>query len=65
MANTIPNCRSYDPTYGYELAVIITDGLRRMFAEKENVFYYITTMNEATVDTAVSSQSIPRCASSA
>ena len=47
MANTIPNCRSYDPTYGYELAVIITDGLRRMFAEKENVFYYITTMNEA------------------
>lgn len=46
MANTIPNCRSYDPTYGFELAVIITDGMRRMFAEKENTFYYITTMNE-------------------
>lgn len=46
LANTIPNCRTYDPTYGYELAVIITDGLKRMFGEKENVFYYITTMNE-------------------
>ncbi|MFT7558458.1 MAG: pyruvate dehydrogenase E1 component [Flavobacteriales bacterium] len=46
MANTIPNCRSYDPTYGYEVAVIITDGLQRMFAEKENVFYYLTTMTE-------------------
>ncbi|HEY7774652.1 MAG TPA: pyruvate dehydrogenase (acetyl-transferring), homodimeric type [Marinagarivorans sp.] len=46
LANTIPNCRSYDPTYSYELAVIITDGLRRMYAEKENVFYYITTENE-------------------
>jgi pyruvate dehydrogenase E1 component len=46
MANTIPNCRTYDPTYGYELAVIITDGLKRMYDEKENVFYYITTMNE-------------------
>ncbi len=45
-ANTIPNCISYDPTYSYELAVIITDGLRRMYAEKENIFYYITTMNE-------------------
>ena len=46
MANTIPNCRSYDPTYAYELAVIIQDGLNRMFARKENCFYYITTMNE-------------------
>lgn len=46
MANTIPNCRTYDPTYGYELAVIITDGLKRMYDDKENVFYYITTMNE-------------------
>ncbi|WP_053981469.1 pyruvate dehydrogenase (acetyl-transferring), homodimeric type [Marinagarivorans algicola] len=46
MANTIPNCRTYDPTYGFELAVIITDGLRRMYGDKENVFYYITTMNE-------------------
>lgn len=46
MANTIPNCRSYDPTYSYELAVIIQDGLQRMYGDKENVFYYITTMNE-------------------
>ncbi len=45
-ASTIPNCRSYDPTYAYELAVIIQDGLRRMFGEQENVFYYITCMNE-------------------
>jgi pyruvate dehydrogenase E1 component len=46
LASTIPNCLSYDPTYAYELAVIIQDGLRRMFAECENKFYYITTMNE-------------------
>ncbi len=45
-AGTIPNCVSYDPTYGYELAVIIHDGLRRMYGEQENVFYYVTTMNE-------------------
>ncbi len=45
-ASTIPNCRSYDPTYAYELAVIIQDGLRRMMGEQENVFYYITCMNE-------------------
>ena len=42
----IPNCVSYDPTYSYELAVIVQDGLRRMFREQENVFYYITVMNE-------------------
>jgi len=46
MAGTIPNCVSYDPTFNYELAVIVQDGLRRMFADQENVFYYITTMNE-------------------
>jgi len=46
MANTIPNCISYDPTYSYELAVIIQDGIRRMYDEDESVFYYITTMNE-------------------
>jgi pyruvate dehydrogenase E1 component len=45
-ASTIPNCVSYDPTYAYELAVIIQDGMRRMFGEQENVFYYITCMNE-------------------
>ncbi len=46
LASTIPNCVAYDPTYAYEVAVIIQDGLRRMYQEKENVFYYITTMNE-------------------
>ncbi len=45
-AGTIPNCVSYDPTFGYELAVIVQDGLRRMYANQENVFYYVTTMNE-------------------
>ncbi len=43
----IPNCVSYDPTFSYELAVIIQDGLRRMYQEQENIFYYITTLNEA------------------
>ncbi len=43
----VPNCVAYDPTFAYELAVIIHDGLRRMFAEQENIFYYITTMNES------------------
>ncbi len=46
VANTIPNCISYDPTYGYELAVIIQSGLYRMYENHENIFYYITTMNE-------------------
>ena len=46
MASTIPNCVSYDPTYAHELAVIIHDGLRRMYEKQENVFYYITVMNE-------------------
>ncbi len=46
LANTIPNCRSYDPAYGHELAVIIQDGVKRMFEDQENCFYYITTMNE-------------------
>ena len=45
-AGIIPNCVSYDRTFGYELAVIIHDGLRRMYGEQENVFYYVTTMNE-------------------
>ena len=46
MAATVPNCVSYDPTYAYELAVIIQDGLRRMYVEQEDIFYYITVMNE-------------------
>ncbi|MEO0367854.1 MAG: pyruvate dehydrogenase (acetyl-transferring), homodimeric type, partial [Pseudomonadota bacterium] len=45
-AALIPNCVSYDPTYSYELAVIIQDGMRRMYQEEENIFYYITVMNE-------------------
>ncbi|MDD3530456.1 MAG: pyruvate dehydrogenase (acetyl-transferring), homodimeric type, partial [Gallionellaceae bacterium] len=45
-AGLIPNCVSYDPTFHYELAVIIQDGLRRMVAEQEDVFYYLTVMNE-------------------
>jgi pyruvate dehydrogenase E1 component len=44
--SVVPNCRAYDPTFGYEVAVIIQDGLRRMLAEQEDVFYYITLMNE-------------------
>jgi pyruvate dehydrogenase E1 component len=46
LAGTIPNCVSYDPTFAYELAVIIQSGLKRMYQQKENVFYYITVMNE-------------------
>jgi pyruvate dehydrogenase E1 component len=46
LSSTIPNCVSYDPTYAYEVAVIVQDGLRRMYAEQEDVFYYITLMNE-------------------
>src|SRR5207244_10926607 len=46
LSSVIPNCVSYDPTYGYELAVIIHDGLRRMVRQQEDVFYYITLMNE-------------------
>ena len=46
VATTVPNCRAYDPTYAYELAVIVQDGMRRMYQDQENVFYYITCMNE-------------------
>ncbi len=42
----VPNCISYDPTFAYEMAVIIRDGIRRMFHDKEDVYYYITCMNE-------------------
>jgi pyruvate dehydrogenase E1 component len=45
-ASTIPNCISYDPTFSYEVAVIVQDGLRRMYAEQQDVYYYITVMNE-------------------
>ena len=46
LASTIPNCISYDPTFAFELAVIFQEGLRRMHNEQENIFYYLTTMNE-------------------
>jgi pyruvate dehydrogenase E1 component len=46
MSGLVPNCVSYDPAFSYELAVILQDGLRRMYAEQEDVYYYITVMNE-------------------
>jgi len=46
LAQTIPNCRSYDPTFAHEVAVIMHDGLKRMVEKQENVFYYITLLNE-------------------
>jgi pyruvate dehydrogenase E1 component len=53
LSSTIPNCVSYDPTFAFELAVIIQDGLRRMYAEQEDVFFYITVMNENYVHPAM------------
>ena len=49
----MPNCVAYDPAYAYELAVIVQDGLRRMYKEQESVFYYITCMNENYVHPAM------------
>jgi pyruvate dehydrogenase E1 component len=46
ISGLVPNCISYDPAFSYELAVILQDGLRRMYAEREDVYYYITVMNE-------------------
>ncbi|MBV8248178.1 MAG: pyruvate dehydrogenase (acetyl-transferring), homodimeric type [Comamonas sp.] len=46
LANTIPNCITYDPTFAHEVAVIMQDGLRRMVQDQENIFYYITLLNE-------------------
>ncbi len=46
MSSVVPNCVSYDPTFSYELATIFKEGLRRMYEKQENIFYYITTMNE-------------------
>lgn len=47
LAGTVPNCISYDPTFAYEVVVILQDGIRRMYGEQENVFYYLTLMNES------------------
>jgi pyruvate dehydrogenase E1 component len=46
ISGMVPNCISYDPTFGYELAVILQDGMRRMYQDQEDVYYYITVMNE-------------------
>src|SRR5436305_504017 len=46
LASTIPNCVSYDPTFAYEVIVIVRDGMRRMMEEQEDVYYYVTLMNE-------------------
>ncbi len=46
LSSTIPNCVSYDPTFAYEMAVIIHHGMERMFADQEDVYYYVTAMNE-------------------
>ena len=46
LALSVPTCRAYDPAYAYELAAIIEDGIKRMYGDGEQVFYYITVMNE-------------------
>jgi len=46
LSTLIPNCISYDPTFQYEVAVVVQDGMRRMFANQEDVYYYLTVMNE-------------------
>jgi pyruvate dehydrogenase E1 component len=46
ISSSVPNCISYDPAFAYELAIIIEDGIRRMYKEQESVFYYLTVMNE-------------------
>ena len=53
MASTIPNCVAYDPCFAYEMAVIIHDGMRRMMQDQENIYYYITAMNENYVQPAM------------
>ncbi len=59
-ASTIPNCVAYDPAYAYELAVIVHDGLRRMYVEQENVYYYLTVMNENYQQPAIADESAAR-----
>jgi pyruvate dehydrogenase E1 component len=53
VATTVPNCRAYDPAYAYELTVIIHDGMKRMYVDHENIFYYISVMNENYVQPAM------------
>jgi pyruvate dehydrogenase E1 component len=59
VATTVPNCVAYDPAFAYELAVIVQHGLRRMYAEQENVFYYVTCMNENYVHPAMPADAEP------
>ncbi len=59
LSATIPNCISYDPTWSYEVAVIVQEGLRRMYAEQEDVYYYITVMNENYVHPAMPEGAAP------
>jgi pyruvate dehydrogenase E1 component len=53
VATTVPNCRAYDPAWAYELVVIIHDGMQRMYVEHENIFYYLSVMNENYVQPAM------------
>jgi len=53
LASTFPTCKSYDPAFGYEMAVIIQDGIRRMYQEREDCFYYVTHYNEFYVQPAM------------
>jgi pyruvate dehydrogenase E1 component len=53
VATTVPNCRAYDPAYAYELAVIIHDGMQKMYVENQNIFYYLSVMNENYVQPAL------------
>jgi pyruvate dehydrogenase E1 component len=59
IAATVPNCISYDPTFGYEVAVIVQDGMRRMYAEQEDVYYYLTVMNENYVHPGMPGDAVP------
>ncbi|MGH7987696.1 MAG: pyruvate dehydrogenase (acetyl-transferring), homodimeric type [Candidatus Binataceae bacterium] len=59
LASTIPNCLAYDPAYAYELAVIVQEGLRRMLQEQEDVFYYLTVMNENYAQPAMPAEAAP------
>ncbi|MEO8307417.1 MAG: pyruvate dehydrogenase (acetyl-transferring), homodimeric type [Pseudomonadota bacterium] len=53
VATTVPNCRAYDPAYAYELAVIIHDGMKKMYVEQQSIFYYLSVMNENYVQPAM------------
>lgn len=53
LASVIPSCRAYDPAYAYEIAVIVQDGMRRMYQDQEDVFYYLTLINEKTAHPAM------------